>query len=210
MWLRRIASRRATSIDAVAIWPVVIAPSVMRAMCRRRFGRAYVVSSTSAAPRLGRDRARVADLTARLGVERGALEEQLDQWSLGPIRPRRRRRPGPGSRRCSPNSRRTRWCRTAPSRRGRRRASRRRRRPCGRPWPGSAARSSSVSKPAWSTATPRSPAISWVSSSGNPYVSCSRNAVDPDSANRRHRRVHRRGSTARSSTCGGSAPPPCR
>ncbi len=50
MWLRRIASRRATSIVAVAIWPVVIVPSVTRATWRRRFGSAYVVSSTSARP----------------------------------------------------------------------------------------------------------------------------------------------------------------
>ena len=53
-------------------------PSMMRARCRRRFGSANVVSSTSAVPVSVRDRADVADLAAAHGVERRAVEEDLD------------------------------------------------------------------------------------------------------------------------------------
>ena len=79
MWLRRVASRRSTSIggggdlarrDRAVDDPADVAAQVgqgerrVEDLCR---------------PRLGGDRAAVADLTAALGVERRAIEEHLDE-----------------------------------------------------------------------------------------------------------------------------------
>jgi hypothetical protein len=80
VWLRRIRFRRATSIAAVASWPGVIEPSG-RVPPQVREGERGVSDLGGAA--VGGDRAGVADLTAALGVERRAVEEQLDAVVVG-------------------------------------------------------------------------------------------------------------------------------
>ena len=80
VWLRRMASRRSTSIAACASWPASI---VALDDARRRGGAGRAGRRWCRAPRrvpvVGRDRAGVADLAAGLGVERRAVEEDLDR-----------------------------------------------------------------------------------------------------------------------------------
>ena len=206
---RRAARRRSRPSPA---GPAVIVPSVTRADVAAQVGQGERGVEHLGRAGLGGDRAGVADLAAALGVERRAVEEDLDRARASPAAARRTAsttaRTGPRRRRrCS---RRTSSCRTARRPRGRRRGWRRRRRCAGPPWPAPRCSAISGSKPATSTATSRSPAISWVSSSGKPYVSWSTNAVDPDSVRARRRRARPRGSSARCAASGGSAPPPCR
>ena len=54
----------------------------MRAVWRRRLGRANVVSIDLGGAGLGGDRTGVADLAAALGVERGLVEEDLDELGV--------------------------------------------------------------------------------------------------------------------------------
>ena len=85
MWLRRMASRRSTSMAAVAGWPGVSVPSVMRAdvAAQARAGRRWCRAPRPRRSSVG-DRAGVADLAAALGVERRAVEEDLDRCRRRP------------------------------------------------------------------------------------------------------------------------------
>ena len=160
---------------------------------------------------LGADRAAVADLATALGVERRAVEEDLDAGRSSPSLDRRGThgqdaRP----RRCRRRSRRTRSCRTARRPRGRRRGWRRRRPSGGPPWPAGAARAISVSKPGDVDGD--------AALAGDLLGELEREAVRVVEHERRRarqlrraaRRARPRGSTGRCAASGGSAPPPCR
>ena len=160
-------------------WPAVMSPSTMRATWRRSPGSAYVVSTHVGPTRLGGDGPGVADLPARLGVERRAVGEDLHLAV-------RRSPTGTTARiRTSPSS-----CRVAEERghpelldqlavaidplvvvgAARSCAASLARRRCS---------AISTLNPSTSTSTPRSAVISVVTSSGKPKVSCSLNAVAP-------------------------------
>ena len=76
MWLRRSASRRTPSMVARASWPANSSP-VTAARCEVSPGRADDGVVDEGRARLGDDGAGVADLAPALGVERGAVEEDL-------------------------------------------------------------------------------------------------------------------------------------
>ncbi len=86
VWLRRIASRRSASIVARACWPVVMVPSVMRGDVAAQPGEGERRVEHLGDAGVGRDRAGVAHLSAALGVEGRAVEEQLDGVAVAPGR----------------------------------------------------------------------------------------------------------------------------
>ena len=83
MWLRRMASRRSTSMAAVASWPAVDLalddPDDVAVQARQRVGGVEHLGAAG----VGADRAGVADLAAGLGVERRAVEEDDDAAVAG-------------------------------------------------------------------------------------------------------------------------------
>ena len=76
MWLRRSASRRTPSMVASASWPANSSP-VTWARCEVRPGESRHGVVDQGRARLGHDGAGVAHLATALGVERGAVEEDL-------------------------------------------------------------------------------------------------------------------------------------
>ncbi len=172
VWLRRIASRRATSMLAVAgLTRAEDALGDARHVAAQ-VGQGEGRVDHLGAAGIGADRARVADLTAAYRIERRAVEKDLDGAVVGVEHGEHAgialgvRVPGEigdaellddlavvvdsGRRRC---------------------------RCGGPPSPAGAATTSRARSPPRSTSVPRSAAISWVSSRGKPNVSWSVNAA---------------------------------
>ena len=92
VWLRRMRSRRSPSMRATTSSPSAIVPDSTVPRWRTRPGRPYCVSCRRArsAPVRRLDHTGVADLPTGLGVERRAVEDDVDR--VCPRRPARRAR----------------------------------------------------------------------------------------------------------------------
>ena len=85
MWLRRMRPRRGPSMVARASWPAKSSPGHLGPVGGQPGQGADGVVDVGPAG-VGDDRPGVADLAAALGVEGGAVQEDLGHARLGPAR----------------------------------------------------------------------------------------------------------------------------